>query len=383
MANIGKFNVQLTATDEEFRRTLDQSIQKIVQFKQEAQKPALLGGSGSASKGILQNLSNDLLKASRLFGGATRDATKYLRTVTSGLGAIGGAAGAAVAGVTAAVAAVALLGTTIANAGQASRDFRLTQLQEAERILAEIAGKEFVLPRELMTSAQAGDELYKALGRVGEALGEFVGFSFADLKLGLADLIESAATWFLGEEALAEVRRRDAMAKQALERARKMKEEAEKRKQEAEERRRQEEQEIARIQREMEADVERLKRRGEELAKAVRTPVEEFRDTIEELKQLLNGTFIDTETFDRNVAAAVEKLKQAKMQLEPEPTQRFAGAVQAGTAAEVSARLKAEAEQVRQTQLAERQVEISEDILRELQAMNVKLRGTGSDVVDF
>jgi hypothetical protein len=57
--------------------------------------------------------------------------------------------------------------------------------------------------------------------------------------------------------------------------------------------------------------------------------------------------------------------------------------VQAGTAAEVSARLKAETEQVRQTQLAERQVEISEDILRELQAMNVKLRNTGSDIVDF
>lgn len=372
--SLGRLSVGMILEDRQFRQALDDNLQKLDQARRQMSAASGTGGFRLPDlRGLSRDVMGDLVKGTNLFGSATRDVNKYLGSFVGTLGSAFGPAGIVAAG----VVGMAAITTAVISFGEATRDIRLEKLQEAGRIIAEINGQEFRLSYDLMTSAQAGEHLSKVLGQISEAIMErTIGFGFREIKLGLADLAESAANFFLGEEALAEIRRREAEAEAALQRARKLKEEAEQRKREEEQRKREEQEAARAAQREQERLMQEMQRRAEDLRRSLRTPMEALQDDIREAQKLAAQGLLNEADMQRAAQKWAERIRQIKEQEFPEIERReVARAIVGGSAADISFRLRMQEERRVEKEMQQRSLMIAEAQLEELRRLNVKTEG--------
>jgi hypothetical protein len=180
----------------------------------------------------------------------------------SGLGGAGGLLirlGGVAGPIGLAATAATALAVGVGRAAAASEDFRIEKLREIGRIGPEIK-----------TTAEHMAELREQFTNFAELTG--AGGVAKSLAADFRDAGKTINEFIFGEEKVAELMKKNAEARKA-------------------------------------AELVVLKRRGDDLAKSLRTPMEVFGDTIGELLKLREEGFITHETMARGAAKAAEEYK--------------------------------------------------------------------------
>jgi hypothetical protein len=134
-----------------------------------------------------------------------------------------------------------------------------------------------------------------------------------------------------------------------------------------------EERAVAEIQNHWDQVVDRMRSKAHQLTESMRTPIESFRAALEELSSLRNAGFIDDKTLGRGLKSAAadyfdaaKKLSDAKNTLSP------VAAVERGTTAEFSARVRGTLETQKLEAINREQLKLEQQALGELRALNAK-----------
>lgn len=285
----------------------------------------LQGGNVQLSR--LGRISADAAKELAGLGGAGKLAFKF--------GAIAGPVGLA----TTSIAALAIGLARLADAGE---DFRIDKLREVG---------------ELTPGLKTASELFGELREQLTIFAELSGFSMKPLLEDLRDLARSLSVLAFGEDAVANLEKQNAAAKGLAEQHRKRKEAEEEAakaaKQAADEAKRQHDE---------------LVRRGESVAKSLRTPFEIFQDTLNELKSLHDAGVLSGEILQRGIKKAsddygdaVNKVKELKRELVGVP------ALEIGTQAARTAILSNRTDSA-SSQYAKQQIELQKRIAAAVEA---------------
>lgn len=275
----------------------------------------------------LMALSRSAISASHSFG--------RFGGVAGAIGAAGGPVAMLAVGFTAAAAAAGLFLAKIAQLGDAARDARIESFRNVFKEFDQSHGTKFAVD-DFATAAEQSTSLQKNLGELAES----TGLSFGKLRQEWAEAFDTLREWFGDAEIVAmqnQSRKIMEGVRHQLEQAAKIRAENLR----IAEHQKRVDAEVADIQKDMEQAIGRLQSRAESLKNSLRTPFEVFSEAIRELDSLRTGLFVNDETFGRGITkaaddyhAASRRLMEAKNVLNP------SAALERGTVAEFSARIR-------------------------------------------
>lgn len=218
-----------------------------------------------------------------LFGRLSADAAKDV----AGLGSAGKLAfkfGGIAGPVGLAATSVAALSIGLARLADSSEDFRIEKLREVG---------------ELTPGLKTTTELFGVLREQLSTFAELAGFSLKPLLGDLKDLARSINVLTFGHEAVANLEKQNAAAKGLAEQFKKRKDA---------------EEESAKASAKAAENTKRqhdeLVRRGESIAKSLRTPSEIFDETLKELRQLAAAGAITGEILQRGIGKAADEFRK-------------------------------------------------------------------------
>lgn len=323
--SIAKLSVLITGDSSGLSRAAQQSDGIIRQF----------GSSVDRSGRFTAQLGVAVARTSGAFGPFGR----AVGSVAGQAGAMGALAGAVV-GIGAAAAAAAFKLTSMADA---ARDARIEIKRAYEEAVAERDGTK---PK---ATEKTNKELFADIKEQFSDFGELAGLTFKPFLSGVASLTKDFKELVFGTEVTKALDKEKASVKGLGEETKKITEENRKRAEEAS-------RAAEKAQRDAEQAIERLRQRGVSLTESLRTPIEKYKDALKEAAELAAKGFIDAQTLQRAADAAADEYRRA-VEMKKDASSfsvNAGGALQRGSVAEYSARVKADQEQ---QQIAKAQLE--------------------------
>jgi hypothetical protein len=263
------------------------------------------------------------------------------------------------AGVAAAAVAAA---AKIAAIGDAARDAKLEALRDHFKAFDDLKGTKFSIGFD----AKTNQELVSDIRRSFSDLAEGLGLTLKPLLMAANDLVQQMNSRLLGPELAASLRESHEKAARLAEANKELRAQAKLRAEE-------EERAIAEIQQHWDRVVDRMRSRADQLKESLRTPAEAFRASLEELSSLRNIGFIDDETLGRGLkSAAADYFDASKKLAEAKNTLTPVAALERGTTAEFSARVRGTLETHRLEAINREQLKLEQQALQELRNLNAK-----------
>lgn len=260
--SIAKLAVQIVTDTSGMTAGFQRAGAQTRQFSNEVQR-------GTTSLGLLGRVGADAAKDIAGLGGPGKLAFKFAGIA----GPVGLAAGS-----------IAALAVGLARAADANEDFRIEKLREVGE-----------LTPGLKTTAELFGELREQIGNFAE----LAGFSMKPLLEDVKNLARSISVLAFGEEAVANLEKQTAAAKGLAEQHRKAKEAQEEAAKAAE-----------KAAEEAKRQHDEIIRRGESIAKSLRTPGEIFDDTLKELRELASAGAITGEVLQRGIGKAADEFRK-------------------------------------------------------------------------
>lgn len=255
--------------------------------------------------------------------------------------------------ITAAVVGAATAIRQITNLADKFHDVSVTSMREYVDAFERVNGvKPDFKIGDLETSEEAWAKLNTRIGQTADAFGVGSG-ARANWMTNLLDLVTPHQAKF-------------AMMSQRQDIINRQKETQELNRQAAE-RERAFEKEVSDIQRDFFQAMDRMKSRAESLSAAVRTPVEIMRDSFRELDQLKSAGFIGPDVFSRGLSKAAKDFQDASAKLmEMKGGLSPSAALERGTMAEYSARVRGQLEAKRIEDAIKAQTKVNTQIRDEV-----------------
>jgi hypothetical protein len=312
------------------------------------------GKSGGFSQALLFKLEQKLI-------GLTGSLGRF-GSLAGTLAGAGGPVGMIAVALTAATAAAGAFVVKIAQVGDAARDAKLSTLRDHFKAFDDLKGTKFSIGFD----AKTNQELVSDIRRSFSDLAEGLGLTLKPLLMAANDLVQQMNSRLLGPELAASLRESHEKAARLAEANKELRAQAKLRAEE-------EERAIAEIQQHWDRVVDRMRSRADQLKESLRTPAEAFRASLEELSSLRNIGFIDDETLGRGLkSAAADYFDASKKLAEAKNTLTPVAALERGTTAEFSARVRGTLETHRLEAINREQLKLEQQALQELRNLNAK-----------
>jgi hypothetical protein len=263
------------------------------------------------------------------------------------------------AGVAAAAVAAA---AKIAAIGDAARDAKLEALRDHFKAFDDLKGTKFSVGVDMKTNKELVSDIRRSFSDLAEGLG----LTLKPLLIAVNDLVHQMNVQILGPKLAESLKQSHETMERMTAKTKELREQAKLRAEE-------EERAVAEIQNHWDQVVDRMRSKAHQLTESMRTPIESFRAALEELSSLRNAGFIDDKTLGRGLKSAAadyfdaaKKLSDAKNTLSP------VAAVERGTTAEFSARVRGTLETQKLEAINREQLKLEQQALGELRALNAK-----------
>lgn len=342
---IARLSAVLTTDTNQFQFGLQRAGQQVQQFSKRSE----------STTGVLSKLQRQFIQTSGSFGRFTG--------IVGTLAGVAGPIGLVVATLSAATVAATAFIVKLAQIGDASRDPKIESLRDLFQAYDELKGTKFSVGFEMKTNKELTDDIRRSVGDLAEGLG----LTLKPILMALSDVVDQINIRILGEDMAASLKASHDSLQRQIERTKELRAQA---KQRADE----EKQAIAEIQNELEQSVNRMASKAEQLRQSLRSPIEVMREAFQELDRLRSGGYINDDTLRQGLKAAAgdffeasKKLMDAKNQL-ASPV----GALERGTTAEFSSRVRATLETQRLEAIGREQARLQREAVVELQKLNSK-----------